>query len=202
MFTLLAVGSEKAAMKTRTQLYFLLFTTIYLFSVAFTGISLTGIYTDVVFSVVLVLSNLMVAFGRKTENTWLTRILRSLSVFYAVAVFGLWVLVSINPLITFGDTTCYYYQNIETRLFNVYFEPILFGHGSGFFRITESPKWCPVIEMERLYDSNRSWNFDTTEWNGKPYVDLRETAKKYIRESLIDKDDLLRVTPDSLRRSY
>lgn len=175
-------------MMTKRQLIITVFTAVYLLIVLFTDISLTGYWTDIIFSLVLVTATLLIVFKRKTEKLWLTLTLRTLTVLSSVVVFGL---LGLN-LITIGgfDTfkmRSFYFQNVEGRLFNAYFKPVgAYSGGEGNFWITESIKFFPIFEYQVYYKHAILWDFRNDEWEGQT-VDQYEVVKSYIKDEVIEK---------------
>jgi hypothetical protein len=175
-------------MKQRTQIILTLFFTLYLATVLFTDISLTGFWTDVLFSILLSILALKLVFKRKTDKHWLTISLKTLNIVCSVIVFGLLGLNLINPFA--WDTfklRSFYYESVDGRLFNAYFKPVgAYSGGEGNFWITESSKYFPLIEFEKYYEHAILWDFRDTEWEGEP-VDQNKIVRSYIKDEIIDK---------------
>jgi len=104
-------------MTIKTQILLVIFTVVYLLTVLFTDISLTGFWTDVIFSILLASLTLVIVLKRKSKKQWLTITLRTLAVLSSIVVYGLLGLNLINPFSwdTF-KTRSFYYQNVEGRL--------------------------------------------------------------------------------------
>ena len=177
-------------MKTKTQIVLTLFTIVYLLGVAFMDISLTGFWTDVIFALVLVSVVLMIGLKRKTENIWLTRILKGSSIMAAICVYGILLIGIINPFAwDVFQMENFHYQKIKERSFHAYFKPVgAYAGGEGNFWITESPSYFPFIEVLRFYEPAVSWNFKATEFDGKP-VDQEEMVRQYILDEVIAKEN-------------
>lgn len=175
-------------MKQRTQILLTLFFTIYLATVLPTDISLTGFWTDVIFSILLSILALRLVIKTKTDKRWLTISLKTLNIVCSVAVFALLGLNLINPFA--WDTFklhSFYYESVDGRLFNAYFKPVgAYSGGEGNFWITESPKYFPLIEIEKYYERAILWDFRDTEWEGEP-VDQNKIVRSYIKDEIIDK---------------
>jgi hypothetical protein len=152
----------------------------------FTDISLTGFWTDIIFSIILVSASINAIFSKKTEKSWLTILLRSFAVFSSIIVFGLILISLTTPLI--WDTfklKSFYYQKVDDRLFNAYFKPVgAYAGGEGNFWITESPYYFPIIEVVKYNDRAVLWNFAATEWEDKP-INQEEVVESYIRDEVI-----------------
>lgn len=175
-------------MKQRTQLIFTIFFAAYLATVLLTDISLTGFWTDVVFSICLSVFALRLVFKNKTDSFWLTMTLKTTNILCSIIVFGLLGLNLINPFA--WDTfklRSFYYQSVDGRLFNAYFKPVgAYSGGEGNFWITESPKYFPLIEIEKYYEHAILWDFRDTEWEGEP-VDQNKIVRSYIKDEIIEK---------------
>ena len=177
-------------MTTKAQTILTISTTVYLLTVLFTDLSLTGYWTDIIFSILLVSTSLFIVFKRKTERPWLTSTLRTLTVMSSIVVFGSLGLNLINPFAwdTFKMQS-FIYQNVDGRLFNAYFKPVgAYAGGEGSFWITESPKYFPLIEMEKFYDGAVLWDFRVTEWEGET-VDQNEVIKSFVMDEIIEKEN-------------
>ena len=176
-------------MTTRRQIILTLFTTVYLATVLLTDISLTGYWTDIIFSILLVSIGLLTVFKLKSQKTWLNTSLKTLTIICSVVVYGLVGLNLINPFAwdTFKMKS-FYFENVGGRLFNANFKPVgAYAGGEGVFWITESPKLLPFIEIEKYYDGAVLWDFRITEWENNP-VDQTEVLKNYILEEVIEKE--------------
>jgi len=168
-------------MTTKRQIILTIVTAIYLLIVLFTDFSLTGYWTDIIFSFALVTITLKVVFKRKTEKQWKTILLRTIAILCSIVVYGFLVLNLINPFSwdTFKMRS-FYFQEVDGRLFNAYFKPVgAYAGGEGNFWITESPIYFPLIEIQKYYDRTVLWNFRVDEWDGQP-VDQNEVVKSYI----------------------
>ena len=177
-------------MTTRRQIILTLFTTVYLATVLLTDISLTGYWTDIIFSILLVSIGILTVFKLKSQKTWLNTSLKTLTIICSVVVYGLVGLNLINPFAwdTFKMKS-FYFENVGGRLFNANFKPVgAYAGGEGVFWITESPKLLPFIEIEKYYDGTVLWDFRITEWEGDP-VDQTEVLKNYILDEVIEKEN-------------
>lgn len=175
-------------MTTKRQTIVTIGTAVYLLIVLFTDFSLTGFWTDVVFSIALVTITLKIVFKRKTEKPWKTILLRTIAIICSIVVYGLLILMLNIP---FSEDTfkmkSFYYQKVDGRLFNAYFKPVgAYAGGEGNFWITESPIYFPLIEIQKYRDRTVLWNFSLDEWDGEP-VDQNEVVKNYIRDEIIEK---------------
>ena len=175
-------------MTNKRQVILTILTAIYLLIVLFTGYSLTGYWTDIIISLVLVTITLIVVFKRKTEKQWKTILLRAIAILCSVVVYGLLGLSLINPFS--WDTLkmrSFYFQEVDGRLFNAYFKPVgAYAGGEGNFWITESPIYFPLIEIQKYYDRTVLWNFRVDEWDGQP-IDQNGVVKSYIIDEIIEK---------------
>ena len=176
-------------MTIKKQTILTIFTTAYLLTVLLTDISLVGYWTDIIFSITLVSFGLWTVFKIKSDKTRLTIMLRTLTISSSVVVFGLLGLNLINPFAwdTFKMRS-FYFVNVDERLFNAYFTPVgAYAGGEGNFWITETPKYFPIIEIEKFYERTVLWDFSATEWEGEP-IDQNKVVKSYIKDEIIDKE--------------
>ena len=176
-------------MKTKRQILTTAFLIIYLLVVLVTDFSLTGFWTDVIFSILLSFFALRLVFKNKTNNQWLTWTLRGGNVICSLIVFGLTILNLINPFSV--DTLklrSFYFQSVDGRLFNAYFKPVgAYSGGFGNFWITETPKYFSLIEWCVYYDRTVHYDFNDDNWDGQP-TDNYEVVRNYIKDGVIDKE--------------
>jgi len=175
-------------MKQRTQIIFTIFFAVYLATVLLTDISLTGFWTDVIFSICLSVFALRLVFKSNTDKIWLTISLKATNILCSLIVLGLLGLNLINPFA--WDTfklRSFYYQSVDGRLFNAYFKPVgAYAGGYGNFWITETPKYFPIIEWRVYWDRTVDWDFRADSFDGQP-VDNYEIVRSYIKNEVIDK---------------
>lgn len=162
---------------------------LYLVVVLFTVISLTGFWTDIVFSVGFSVFVLIMVFRKPLSAIWLAWTLRTLAILCNIVVFALIILNLLNPFIV--DTfklRSFYLQKVEGRLFNAYFKPVgAYSGGYGNFWITESPRYFPIIEWRVYYDRTVHYNFNDDNWDGQP-TDNYQVVRNYIKAEVIDKE--------------
>lgn len=175
-------------MKRRTHIVFTVFFAAYLATVLLTGISLTGFWTDVIFSICLSVFALRLVFRSKTDRVWLRIILKTTNILCSLIVFGLLGLNLIDPFA--WDTLklhSFYFQSVDGRLFNAYFKPVgAYSGGYGNFWITENPKYFPLIEWRVYWDRTVHHDFDDDMFDGQP-IDNYEVVRLYIKDEVIDK---------------
>lgn len=175
-------------MRTRFQIITVISLTLYLVTILFTNISLTGFWTDIIFSVAFSVFALIIVFKKNLSALWLTWTLRALAILCNIVVFGLIILNCTNPFI--ADTLklrSFYLQEVDGRLFNAYFKPVgAYSGGYGNFWITESPKYFPIIEWRVYYDRTVHYDFNDDNWDGQP-TDNYQVVRNYIRDEVIDK---------------
>jgi hypothetical protein len=176
-------------MTAKIQSFTTIFFAFYLLTVLTTDISLQGYWTDIFFSVFLSFFTLTIVLRKNTDKGWLTKVLRRTTLVCSSIVFGLIVLNLINPFA--WDTLklrSFKEQRVEGRIFHAYFKPVgAYAGGEGNFWITESPKYFPIIEIEKFYHRTVPWDFRLKEWEGKP-VDQYEIVKDYILSEIIAKE--------------
>jgi hypothetical protein len=175
-------------MKQRTNIIATIFFSVYLATVLLTDISLTGFWTDVIFSILLSLFALGLVFRSKMNKLWLTIILRTTNILCSLVVFGLLVLNIINPFAwDVLKLRSFYYQSVDARLFNAYFKPVgSYSGGYGNFWITETPKYFPLIEWRVYWDRTVHHDFNDDTFDGEP-IDNYEVVRSYIKDKVIDK---------------
>ncbi len=175
-------------MTTRKQIILLTFFAIYLSTVLLTDVSLVGFWTDIIFSILLSLFALRIAFKNKAYKIWLTITLRIGAVILSTIVFGLIAFSFTNIFIldTFKMRS-FYYQKVDGRIFHAYFKPVgSYSGGQGNFWITESPIYFPIIEKRVYYDRTVDWDFNSDTFDGEP-VDNYQVVKSYIKDEVINK---------------
>jgi hypothetical protein len=177
-------------MTAKRQTILAIFTTVYLVTVLLTDISLTGYWTDIIFSILLVSIGLLTVFKSKSNKSWLNFLLRTSTIIYSIFVFGLVGLNLIDPFARdIFKMKSFYFENVNGRLFNANFKPVgAYARGEGVFWITESPKFLPIIEIEKYFDRAVLWDFKLTEWDGEP-IDQNEVLKDYIQDKVIEKEN-------------
>ena len=177
-------------MMIRRQIITTILFVVYLLTVLFTDISLTGFWTDVIFSTLLSMYALRLVFKSKTGQPW-TWTLRITNAICSIIVFGLLGLNLINPFAL--DTLklrSFYYQSVDGRLFNAYFKPVgSYSGGYGNFWITETPKFFPIIEWRVYWNRTVHHDFRADTLDGEP-IDNYEVVKSYIKDEVIDKSKL------------
>lgn len=177
-------------MTAERQIILTIFTTVYLITVLLTDLSLTGYWTDIIFSILLVLIGLLTVFKFKSDKSWLNISLKTLTIISSIVVFGLVGLNLINPFAwdTFKMKS-FYFEKVNGRLFNANFKPVgAYAGGEGVFWITESPNFLPFIEIEKYYNGAILWDFRLTEWEGEP-INQNEVLKNYIQDEVIEKEN-------------
>lgn len=175
-------------MTTRKQITLVILLFFYLVTSAVTDFSLTGFWTDIVFSIAFSLFVLITIYKKKTNEFWLTITLRTIAVICSTAV-SLFLLGSI--FFSFGwdfsKLRNFYFVRVDGRLFNAYFKPVgSYSGGEGNFWITESSIFCPIFERQVYYEHAVLHNFNDDTWEGKN-IDNYEIVKTYIRDEIIDK---------------
>ena len=177
-------------MKQRTQVIITFFFLLHLATVLFTDLSLTGFWTDVIFSVLLSIISLRIIFKDKTNKLWLTITIKAVNTLCAVTVFGLLGLNFINPFVL--DTLklrSFYFQSVDGRLFNAYFKPVgAYSGGYGNFWISETPKYFPLIEWRVYWDRTVHHDFNDDTIDGEP-IDNNEVVRDHIKEKVINNQD-------------
>jgi energy-coupling factor transporter transmembrane protein EcfT len=156
-------------------------------TVLLSDFSLTGFWTDIIFSISLFIFSLVFAFKRKMEKRWLTIAVRAISISFIYVIFSL-----LSPFMTifFPDTfklKSFYLLKVDSRIFNAYFKPVgAYSGGYGNFLITESPKYFAIIERPVYFDRTVHYDFSEDTFDGKP-VNNKEIITQIIVENIINK---------------
>jgi hypothetical protein len=184
------IGTATRQMNKRIQIIFTVFFTAYLVIVLRTDISLTGFWTDVIFTICLSVFALRILIKGTTDRMWLTIILKTTNSLCSLVVFALLGLNLINPFS--WDTLklrSFYYQSVDGRLFNAYFKPVgAYSGGYGNFWITETPKYFPLIEWRVYWDRTVHHNFNDDTFDGEP-IDNYAVVRMYIKDKVIDNQE-------------
>jgi hypothetical protein len=175
-------------MKQRAQIILTIFFPIYLAIVLLTDFSLTGFWTDLIISILLMVFALRQVFIGKTNRLWLTITTKVTNVLCSLIVFGLLVLNLINPFtLDFLKLRSFYFQTVDKRLFNAYFKPVgSYSGGYGNFWITESIKYLPLIEWRVYGNRTVQHDFSNDTFDGKP-IDNYKVVRGYIKDEVIEK---------------
>lgn len=161
----------------------------YLVTIGFTNTSLTGYWTDVIASVLLVSTAWMLVIKQKGEKSWQGQVAKTLTVLSSVVLIGVGGSVLVNPFAWDRfSTTSFHYLRVESRWFHGYFTPVgAYSGGEGNFWITESPQYLPIIETQRFYKHAILWDFSVDEWDGAP-VDQKEIVKRHVQKDVIERE--------------
>lgn len=162
-----------------------IFFPLYLATVLLTNISLTGYWTDVIFSLLFSIIAVRLVFKIKTNKVWLTIVLKTTNLLCSLLVFGLFGTTFINPIAwDIFKLRSFYYQSVDGRLFNAYFKPVgAYSGGYGNFYITETPKYFPLVEWGVYWDRTVDWDFGEDTFDGQPND---EVVLNYIRREVTD----------------
>ncbi len=175
-------------MKHRAYTIFTISFAIYLVTVLFTNVSITGFWTDVVISILLSIGAISQSIGLKTNKFWHTRALKATNILCSFIVFGLLGIFLLNPFS--WDTfklRSFYFQSVNGRLFNAYFKPVgAYAGGYGNFWITENPKYFPLIEWRVYWDRTVDHDFNSDTFEGKS-IDNYEVVRECIIDEVIKK---------------
>ena len=158
----------------------------YLGIVLLTKISLVGFWTDIIASLSFSTLTIWFLFHDHSENSWYTRITKTVNSVCVFIVLGISSLYSLNP---FSYDTLkmrsFYFQSVNERLFNAYFKPVgSYSGGYGNFWITETPKYFPLIEWQIYQDRAVQHDFNKDRFEDQP-VDNNEVVRYYIKEKVI-----------------
>lgn len=175
-------------MKQGTQIILTIFFPLYLAIVLLTDISLTGFWTDVIFSIILSILSTRLVFKGKTNSLWLTIITKTINSICALIIFGLLGLNLMNPFaLDMLKLRSFYYQSVDERLFNAYFKPVgAYSGGYGNFWISETPKYFLLIEWRVYWDRTVHHDFNDDTFDGVA-IDNYEVVRSYIKDEVIDK---------------
>lgn len=162
----------------------------YLSILAFTEVSLTGYWTDIVVVATLSFFTLKAARKHKAEGHALGSRLTAVGIFCSILLLGMGGLALLNPfagLDTF-KLRSFYFQSVQGRLFNAYFKPVgAYAGGFGNFWITESFVLFPLIERRVYHDRTVDHDF-TNDMEDGHSVDQKLVVKEYILTEVITPD--------------
>lgn len=176
-------------MKQQTQIILTICFAFYLIVFLLTDISLTGFWTEVIFSVLLSFLAFRIVFKSKTKKLWLTIILKTTNVFCLLIIFGIFGSFMNFFFIDTFKLRSFYYQSVEGRLFNAYFKPVgAYSGGYGNFWITETPKYFPLIEWRVYWNRTIHHDFNDDMFDGSP-IDNYEVVRGYIKSEVINEQE-------------
>lgn len=180
------LDEKMARAKKSTSLVLIFFTSLYFLLFLFSEITLTGFWTDVIVAVLLVTMNWLNVFKQGKSSK---KIIFNLSIIISISATTICLGIAakfLNPW-NWGSikTRSFCFQQIKGRLFNAYFTPVgAYSGGEGQFWISESPLYCPLIEIEIYYDRTVDWDFRNEEWDGQK-IDQNEVVRAYIMEHIL-----------------
>lgn len=168
-------------MKIKKHIILPFILTGYLATVLFTGLSLTGYWTDIIFSFILAIITLKVVFSDNKEKLYLSIFTKTITIISSIIIFGLMGMALINPLAwDVFKTKTFIYEQVDNRLFNAYFRPVgAYGGGEGIFWIAESPIYFPFIEIKKYHKTAIVWNFTWEKFEDE-VIDQDEVVKSYV----------------------
>ncbi len=164
-------------------LFFSLCLTLFLLA----GISWIGIWTDVLFSILLSAITLWLVFHSSTGNFRIVFFARMLAIACAMLVAGIMLTYVSNPFrLNVLKARSFLYQRVDGRIFNAYFKPVgSYSGGYGNLLITETPLWFPLIERTVYYQRVVHHDFGDDTFEGQP-IDNNALIKQYIRKEIVD----------------
>ncbi|MCU0438684.1 MAG: hypothetical protein MUC49_12305 [Raineya sp.] len=172
-------------MKIRLYTIFTIFFVLYLSIVLCTKFSWTGYWTDVIFSIILVIFALWFISQNDLRKSNLLKRINQVCIIIVLGIIGMNI---INPLAWDNfKLRSFYFQRVKGRVFNAYFRPVgSYGRGYGWFYICETPKYFPIIEWEVYRDGAVNHDFRDNTFDGQP-IDNYEMVRSYIEEEVIKK---------------
>lgn len=170
-------------MKANFQVILAIALILYLPIVVMTNFSLTGYWTDVIFTAIMSVILLLSLFKQKTKLYIKIPIFISLFM-----VLGLIILILQNPFsIDKTKTRSFSFQLVNGRIFHAYFKPVgAYSGGYGNFWITESPVYLPFIERRIYFERAVRYDFNDDSFDGHP-IDNYKVVRSYIQEQVIEK---------------
>lgn len=173
-------------MRRISSILFSLFFVAYLAVVTYTSVSLSGFWSDLLFSVVLSCLAILYIDSKPITPNWLnysTKLVNSICTLCMVGVLAAYLL---NPFS--WDTIklrSFYFESVNGRLFNAYFKPVgAYAGGYGNFWITETPRYFPIVEWEVYYDRTVQHDFNDDTFEGHP-IDNHAIVRSYILDEVI-----------------
>ena len=161
---------------------------VYLLMLFFSGWSLTGFWTDFIFSGIYVILGLAVIFIYRTPHRGLNMGLRTAMVLMALVVLRFFWSFFADPFVAdLFKMRSFYHRRVDGRVFQAYFRPVgAYSGGEGNLLITESPKLFPIIEREVYYEHAVRWDFNADSSEGRP-VDNDAIVDEYIKDEITRK---------------
>lgn len=148
-------------------------------------ISFVGIWTDILFSIILVLTAILITSKYQFEKSWLIATAKGLNMVCSIGM--------ILMLFSFINSPYYWdklksrsfcYQSINDHLYHAYFMPVgAYSGGEGNFWITESPQHFPFIEWSVYYERAILHDFSEDTFDGSP-IDNEKIARDFIKEKV------------------
>jgi hypothetical protein len=160
---------------------------IYSLTILLTDFSLTGFWTDILFSIILFIISLVFTFRRKMEKLWLTILTRTISICFVYVVFSLLGPFRTPFVADMFKSRSFFFLKVDNRLFTAFFKPVgAYSGGYGNFLVTESPKYFPIIESPVYFDRTVQYDFKEDTFDGEP-IDNREIIRQIVVENIINK---------------
>jgi hypothetical protein len=169
-----------------SKLFLTIFFPLYLLLLAYTNISFTGFWTDLLLTISLAIWALWLVIKNNYSKAWYRFPMRIIHLLCSLLVFGFLIKKITNPFnLNNLEVTSFYLQQVDGRFFNAYFVPVgSYSGGEGDLRITESPRYFPIIETEIYYKHAVLWNFKNDEWDGQK-IDQYSILDDYIKTEII-----------------
>lgn len=175
-------------MSIRSHIFATIFSAVYLAALILTDYSLSGYWTDVLMTIILLIYSVWRLLHRVKTTGWVKWTLHVTNFSVSVCItWMIWLVVS-NPFsIDKLKLRAFYFQAVEGRLFSAYFKPVgAYSGGYGNFWITEMPRYFPIIERQVYWDRAVHHDFSEDMVDGEK-VDNYEVVRSYIREEVIAK---------------
>jgi hypothetical protein len=174
-------------MKIKAQIVITVILVTYLLAITLTSFSLTGYWTDAIFTILLLSANWLLSLGsNRKKNQLLTaiKITNYLCSAFVVLILAWWLS---NPF--FIDNLkirTFYFQKVDKRLFNAYFKPVgAYSGGYGNFWISETLIYFPMVEKRIYWERTVNHDFGEDTFDGVT-IDNYQIVKEYIKEHIIE----------------
>jgi len=171
-------------MKSTWRIIITTFFPLYLATVLFTDFSLAGFWTDIIFSIVLSILSIRCIIKAWGDKSVIVIVVNGSCLLTVMVVM---MPLLLNPFSQdYLKLRSFYYQSVVGRLFNAYFKPVgSYSGGYGNFRVTETPKYFPLIEHQVYYNRTVDYNFNDDTFDSQP-MDNYEVVRDYIRQEVIN----------------
>lgn len=174
-------------MRIKAQIVITIILVIYLLVVTLTNFSLSGYWTDAIFTMLLLSANWLLSFRSNRKKNLLVTAIKITTFLCSAFVVGILIWWLSNPF--FIDNLklrTFYFQKVDNRVFNAYFKPVgAYSGGYGNFWVSETSVYFPIVEKRIFWERTVHHDFGTDYFEGEP-IDNYQFVKEYITEKIIE----------------